>query len=281
MLKNAMQIRWLLILLASSAAAAPFPADAPADSVQSNAKSNASHDFYEMLLRYVAENAFKERDTRKVDEPYYAEPDWPAKSALSKSDGAHYEADHYEPALRTGEPAQYQQTSDDSTAAVANVDAKDRPASHYYYYYPVKKGSGSYGAAHKGKDKDVLWDIFEAVSGKKKFKFEEALFHWLSDSTDNKGHYSSYGRPSGRPTYTGSHGGHEPSKADVFAKVKLLAVASTALLIVLGGLILLAPLIVAKGRSAFVRAQAKSVLESADFAELTERIVNAIRSYRP
>lgn len=228
-----MEIRWLSLFVASVACSAALALN---QTEMTERPKSGADGLYEMLLRFVADNAFKT--------PADQHPD-----ALPKSDD-HYEELYYE-------PTQVQETA-----------SQNQAANNFYYGQPARRPS--YG--HKGKDKDVLWELVETLFGKKKFKFEEALFEWLSDG---KGQHGSYGRPS----YVGGsgqqHAAHGPSKADVFTKVKLLAVASTALLIALGGLILLAPLIVGKTKGrAF-----DGPLQGPELAALTQRVLHAIARY--
>lgn len=133
---------------------------------------------------------------------------------------------------------------------------------------------------HKGKGKDHLWQFFEHFFDKKQ-KLEDELWSLIL----SKGHHKGY--PEHQPEY-GHYGeppsdyhDHKLSKEEVFKKIKLLAIAATILLIVLGGGILLAPLAIGKGR----RRSLSEFLQphnvgAAEMGQLAGSVLQAIQHYQ-
>ncbi|KAI9552933.1 hypothetical protein GHT06_020818 [Daphnia sinensis] len=172
-----------------------------------------------------------------------------------------------------------------------------------FYRYPqpeIKNYEGSYGSdvqpyrpspgiqnkdygysrpsKSKGKDKDHLWKFFEHLFDKKK-ELEDEIWDLIFFKGHHKGHhqpdYGHYGEP------PSSYDEHKLSKEEVFKKIKLLAIAATVLLIVLGGGILLAPLAIGKGRSLSEFLQPQNVgAATTEIARLAGSVLQAIQHYQ-
>jgi hypothetical protein len=187
-------------------------------------------------------------------------PDW-AAHANPYSRNKKYEQQYYDP------------------SAYHHQSQHQRPQKKEYGYYPAPPPSKKPG---KGKDKDHLLEFFAHFFDKKKELEDEIwdlIFHkgvgGGGGDEDYKGHY-------GEPPSGYHHGVKKPeSKEKIFLKIKLLAIASTVLLIVLGGGILLAPLAIGKGRSEFLRAlNPVGGGPPTEMAQLAANVLQAIQSYQ-
>lgn len=146
--------------------------------------------------------------------------------------------------------------------------------SYYPQQYPQNKDYGYYpppGGGKPSKGKDGLWEFFENLFDKKN-ELEEEIFDLIFHKEEEKGHH--YGEPPSG--YHGDHKNKPLSKEKIYEKIKFLAIASTVLLIVLGGGILLAPLAIGKGRSLaeFFPARQNEI------AQLASNVLQAIQQYQ-
>lgn len=172
----------------------------------------------------------------------------------------------------------YEQQYYDPSAYHHQSQQHSRPQEKEYGYYPAPPPSKKPG---KGKDKDHLLDFFAHFFDKKKELEDEIwdlIFHkgvgGGGGDEDYKGQY-------GEPPSGYHHGVKKPeSKEKIFLKIKLLAIASTVLLIVLGGGILLAPLAIGKGRSEFLRALTPVGGPPTEMAQLAANVLQAIQTYQ-
>ncbi|KZS12026.1 Uncharacterized protein APZ42_023104 [Daphnia magna] len=168
-----------------------------------------------------------------------------------------------------------------------NYEGSSPYGSEVQHYRPLpsiqKKEYGhSRPSKNKGKDKDHLWKFVEHFFDKKKQLEDEIwdliLFKGHHDGGHHQPDYGHYGEP------PSSYHGHEHklSKEEVFKKVKLLAIAATVLLIVLGGGILLAPLAIGKGRrrslSEFLQPQNVGAATT-EIARLAGSVLQAVQHY--
>lgn len=148
-----------------------------------------------------------------------------------------------------------------------------RPDSNNHYYPVMEQKDGSsysYSKKPPGKKKkpekedDFLWELF---FGKKDI-FELLLGHHKK-KPDKPSH--SYGEP---PAAEEDH----ETKEFAFKKIKIMAIAATALLILLGGGIVLAPLLIGKGLK-LRRSLMRMITSPERMASLSEKVLNAIQSY--
>ncbi|EFX83685.1 hypothetical protein DAPPUDRAFT_100364 [Daphnia pulex] len=158
-----------------------------------------------------------------------------------------------------------------------------RPQKKEYGYYPAPPPSKKPGKGSK--DKDHLLEFFAHFFDKKKELEDEIwdlIFHkGVGGGGGDEDYKGQYGEPPSGYHQTGVHKKPE-SKEKIFLKIKLLAIASTVLLIVLGGGILLAPLAIGKGRSEFLRAlnPAGGGGAPTEMAHLAANVLQAIQSYQ-
>lgn len=156
------------------------------------------------------------------------------------------------------------------------VRQPDSSAGSYGYqqYYPIQQ-KHSYGPSKtksKGKDKDLLWEIFEHFFDKKKELEDHILDLFLT-----KGH-KGHGEPPSGYHYQEDKG---QSKVDIFKKVKFLAIAATVMLTLLGSGIVLAPLVIGKGRRRSLFLPPNISLPSAtDIGQLAGNVLRAIDRFQ-
>lgn len=144
--------------------------------------------------------------------------------------------------------------------------------SQYQAIQPKEYGYGSAPtkSKSKGKDKDLLWQIVDHFFGKKK-DLEDQIW----DLILQKGQKGGHGEPPG-----GYHHDDKLSKEEIFKKVKLLAIAATVLLILLGSGIVAAPLVIGKGRRRALNLPSNVVLPSAsDIGQLAGDVLRAVQYY--
>ncbi len=162
----------------------------------------------------------------------------------------------------------YQQPQTDSYHILDQTYTTAAPVAAHYNY-PVQQKE-DYGPPPKKKkpqkeeeEDDFLWELFFGKKKKKKTSSKPS---------------QSYGEPP--KSYGSTVAPKHESKEFIFKKMQVLAITATALLICLGGGILLAPLLIGgkKGRRLSFLDQLPT--SSDDLIQLAERVLRAIQGYQ-